>query len=135
MPTFQARTGSRVASITGPRTPNVIAEQGRGVDPEGHGGHVRAPGLPGEATGQPGVPEVPRQDAERRARDDPIEDEIRREAEHADQQAGEHHEVREIVDGQPEERVDVARRVPAAGSLASGRARESSDRSAGGRDI
>ena len=40
---------------------------------------------------------------------DPVEDEIRREAEHADQQAGEHHQVREVVDGEPEERVDVAR--------------------------
>ena len=71
----------------------------------------------GQPPGQPRVAEISRQHPEGRSGNDPVEHEIRGEPEHADQEAGEHHQVREVVDGEAEERVHVPGRVPAVRGL------------------
>src|SRR5262249_54967822 len=78
-------------------------------------GHVRSPARPRQAPGEPRVPEVTREDSEGSAWHDPVEHEFGREPENADEEAGEDDQVREVVDGETEERVDVPGTVPAAG--------------------
>src|SRR5262249_15196455 len=69
----------------------------------------------GETPGEPRIPEIAHQDAERRAGHDPVEHEVGRKAEDADEEAREYDEVREVVHRETEERVDVAGGVPPTG--------------------
>src|SRR5207247_9055237 len=131
--------GARLRGIsTRPREPRVAGpaharpehtdprrDQGRRVDAERQRRDVVAPRpLPGPA-GEPGVRQVADEDTERRAGTHPAEDEIGRELEDADQEAREDDELRDVVEGEAQEPVELPGPDPSAAALSALRRRPS----------
>ena len=106
-------------------------EQGRRVDAERHRRNVVAPRSLPEPDGEPGVRQVADEDAERRAGNHPAEYEVGRELEDADQEAREDDELRDVVEGEAQEPVEVPGTAPAAPGLSALPRRPPSPRRAG----
>ncbi|PYM17467.1 MAG: hypothetical protein DMD81_08925 [Candidatus Rokuibacteriota bacterium] len=82
-------------------------EERRRVDSEGHGGHVVAPARALEPHGQPGVREISRERAQRRARHHASEHQVGGELEDADQETGQDDELGRVIEREPQEAVHV----------------------------
>src|SRR5262249_28174733 len=88
-------------------------EQGRRVDAERHRGDVSASGAAHEPYGEPGIGEVSGQYSEGGAGNHPLQDEVGRELEDADQKGREDDELSDVVEGEAEEAVQVPGSYPA----------------------
>ena len=94
--------------VRGPENGEGHAEDTRRVQPERHRRDVVAPGPSREPAGQVRVDEVPDENADGRARHHPLEHDVPREVEGADQDRREDDEVRHVVEHEREERVQIA---------------------------
>ena len=79
-----------------------------GIEAQRHGRDVGSAGSPGQAKGHRGIDQVADQDADGGARDHPGQNERPGHLESIDQQAGHQDHDADVVEHQPEERVDVA---------------------------
>ena len=84
------------------------SEDARGVESQRHRGHVVAAGPPAEPAGEERVDEVPEEDPDGGARHHALEHDVPGEVEGADQDRGEDDEVRDVVEHEREERVQVS---------------------------
>ena len=98
-------------------------EQGRRVDAERHRGDVRAASPAHEPYREPRVGEIADEHAERGARHHPLQHQVGRELEDADQERRQDDELRDVVEGEAEEPVQVSRPDPGRSARASGRRR------------
>src|SRR5262249_32368079 len=80
---------------------------------EGHGGDALGRGGAREPEREPRVHEIADEHAGGGARHDAAENEVGGKLEDPDEKAGEDDELRGVVEGEPEERVDVSGREPA----------------------
>src|SRR6185295_6898949 len=83
-------------------------EDARGVEPERHRGHVVAARPPAEPAGKESVDEIADEDADGGARHHALEHDVPGEVEGADEDRREDDEVRDVVEHEREERVQVS---------------------------
>ena len=94
-----------------------VGEERHRVDPVRQGADVGPPRGPGQAHGLPGVVEVADHQRERRAGEDPAVDQLGGKPEDAPAEGVDQQELNQVVEGEPEESVDVAADHPAHGNL------------------